>query len=145
MLTLPVHPCAGARLPVDRVMREGGRRYLVVELPNGLHSKIPEEWTDRGEPRAVPELNGVSVRASIGGLLALASCVEDLKVHLDASRDLGRKKVIAEVDGRGVTERIDPATLERLERRDADDAARPMGEPDPRTAGRRARGAGGGT
>ena len=75
-ITLAIHPLAGKKLQVVAVVREQGRpRYVHVELPDRRTLRVPIEWTDRAEPRAVPLCDGREVRLCARGLLELSRAV----------------------------------------------------------------------
>lgn len=76
MITLPVHPLRGHRLPVVReVMRSGGH-YVEAEHPRGWRVLLPLGWTDRGvAPVAAIASTGEAVRVSVRQLLSMASAL----------------------------------------------------------------------
>ena len=79
IITLPVHPLRGSRLPVVRVhRRRNGRRYLDVEHPYGWVIRVPAEWTDRVVTCSPPAIEGREARASAGALSLLAAALDVL-------------------------------------------------------------------
>ena len=46
-ITLPIHPLVGRELTVERLKRQSGRQYVMVEHPDGSRVGIPLDWTDR--------------------------------------------------------------------------------------------------
>jgi hypothetical protein len=78
IITLPIHPLVGAELVLVRVERwiGAGRRFALVEHPEGGTLRLPLEWTDRGPRWVSPCVNGRPVRLAIGGLLKLAGALD---------------------------------------------------------------------
>src|SRR5262249_12095921 len=67
-----------AELVLVRVERWSGvgRRFAIVEHPDGGTLRLPLEWTDRGPAWVSPHVNGRPVRLAVGGLLKLAGALD---------------------------------------------------------------------
>ena len=77
VVTLPIHPLLGRRLRVVSY-RSGrvGRRIVEVEHPAGWTLRLPEEWTDRGQPHDLA--SETAVRSTPRILARVARAVQDI-------------------------------------------------------------------
>lgn len=73
------HPLYLKTLPLVKYWDGNGERYVVIELPDGSHARIPDWWVDGGEgppPALRPTTRKLSVTAA-----------RDLVVHLTRLRN----------------------------------------------------------
>ena len=72
MVTSPVHPWVGQKLPVARRVRlADGRRYVDLRHPSGRVLRVPADFTDEALPAGLVG----AARVSAAGLLRLAAAV----------------------------------------------------------------------
>jgi hypothetical protein len=70
LITHPLHPNFGQRLPVWRgPIRTGKAQLIVVEMPNGARRGIPIDWTELSPRREAPLIQGRPVLFEAGRLL----------------------------------------------------------------------------
>jgi hypothetical protein len=66
-------------VPLVELWRDNGDRALVIELPDGSHTRIPAAWADDGDmpmPSIQASLNRLSVPA-VGELITLLTRLRD--------------------------------------------------------------------
>jgi len=87
-----------------------GRRFAIVEHPDGGTLRLPLDWTDRGPPWVSPRVSGRPVRLAIGGLLKLAGALDvaldrTLAGKADRAEGSGEEPAGASADGAKITRR----------------------------------------
>ncbi|WP_395833434.1 DUF5372 family protein [Cystobacter fuscus] len=79
VITHPLHPFAGRRLPLLQHIRHLGRPCVVLLFPDGRPAKLPEDWTDlRPWPTPV-EFRGKCPKLHPESLRELSALLDDLK------------------------------------------------------------------
>jgi hypothetical protein len=71
----PHHPLYLRQVPLVEIW-EGSGRGLMIELPDGSHTRIPSSWADNGEG-AIPEVSPGQV-LSLGAVRDLVGVLEKL-------------------------------------------------------------------
>lgn len=88
-ITLPIHPLIGRELAVERLKRQGGRQYVMVEHPDGSRVGVPLDWTDRW-----PSARGESAaRLDAQGLKQAGAAVADWRGRLCEKLDEGDRRM----------------------------------------------------
>jgi hypothetical protein len=79
----PHHPLYLEVVPLVEFWRDCGDRTLVVELPDGSHTRIPAAWADDGEESALPPAPKSPTRLSVTAVRELVALLARLR---DASK-----------------------------------------------------------
>jgi hypothetical protein len=88
-ITLPIHPLVGRELTVERLKRQSGRQYVMVEHPDGSRVGVPLDWTDRW-----PSTRGESAaRLDAQGLEQASVAIADWKGRLCEKLDEGDRSM----------------------------------------------------
>jgi hypothetical protein len=135
------HPFEGHSLVVLGQMRRHGAVELLVVLPDGSKTLLPQVWTDQEDRGSIgggtPELSGAATLASTEGLLSAAElvCALEIRAASDDAQQAARQPPRKEDDRAAC-----PAEFDARDRASANPGGRRVITPEP--ARRRDRDAG---
>jgi hypothetical protein len=75
IITYPIDPHVGMRLPIWRTSRTRDGDVLIVDTPEGYRRRVPVEWTDLRPTKECPRIRGRPVLLDATRLLIVTSLV----------------------------------------------------------------------